>query len=345
MVDTGSIILVPNMPPAEDQGPLGICSGCAATAVLQQYICHSENIDSRRIPPAKKVSALYMASLAQAGGLIGLESFDPDLPGSGGAALHLALEEYGVSSESDCFPYSKLVGGRGSERADPTIRDLFIDLKACYNKLPEQSSPEFNRSFGDFEKMVQDLYRRAGSTISHDYLQNKFKAAKTYSEFLYDLLFKNSIDQNGDWDIGMGLDIPSHCKLCRYPSADSDQTRVGAEESLETIVRVLRKGYPLVLDGVYLDPTLMMDDRGGYPYHCCVIDGYRIMRNANGRTRSMLKVLNSWGESWQESHDDGWVDAEYLLRCVWDYPQTTGVMKKDQRAATRLTWIERDLSQ
>ena len=74
--------------------------------------------------------------------------------------------------------------------------------------------------------------------------------------------------------------------------------------------------------------------------HEAVVSGYRKICNAAKKCKSMLKLQNSWGKTWQDEYQGGWVDADILLKYSLNVPINKKDVKPRKRYPNILTWIE-----
>ena len=96
------------------------------------------------------------------------------------------------------------------------------------------------------------------------------------------------------------------------------------------VVRVTRVSGPVLGIGLCLQPEFTAKTRKQCePYgHSVVISGYRKVCHGQ-HCKDSLKVINSWGEDWQVSNDNGWLDANNLLDRSLYTPQAIAWLEKE----------------
>lgn len=79
--------------------------------------------------------------------------------------------------------------------------------------------------------------------------------------------------------------------------------------------------------------------------HAVIINGHRTVCDVNGlNCKKELKVQNSWGQSWQSSNNDGWVDAMTLARLAIMTPNADGSLRPTRSGGLHVSnvinWLE-----
>jgi C1A family cysteine protease len=107
-------------------------------------------------------------------------------------------------------------------------------------------------------------------------------------------------------------------KVKVYPEKDYGLDKVNQNKGYEAFVTKMKEvmggevPHPVIMGFCALDkPTKACQDG----QHAVVLAGYREYCD-DGKPKKCkyeVKAGNSWGESWQKGHNDGWIDAKTLF--------------------------------
>ncbi|MEK2690443.1 hypothetical protein [Bdellovibrio sp. GT3] len=307
----GSEIIVENMPRVMSQDTLGICFSFAATAVMQANNCRIMKQDCKNIPDSEMFSPLDVARFGKK------PDGEPDYAssyngikegGPGAFTLNIAANFIGDSASEACMSLDKLLGKMGGAHdGTETQLEAFNRLKALYKK--------FKSIDAKCEKCKSDFTDEAGKSIDQDFCVQKDQKAllRAFNQETYDKFFDELVS-------------PAECNRAKnrayFEGKDSTETKWFPEDKkdfnykavTEKLKSVLAKKLPVLLQSICLDekkPKKMKDCQNG---HAVVLTGFARKCDPAGNCYDAVKVHNSWGESWQKSHNDGWVAADELFK-------------------------------
>lgn len=301
VIKDGSTQEVANMPNVEDQDSLGTCHGFSSACVLQEYLCSQRQWDCQNLPDTKKVSGLGMAAFdkqSEAGDPTVYDNYKAiNLEGSGASDL---LNSVGLAKKTysnACHPFDQIVSKfSGNERAmSEFFHKLEVDAKYA---APEPGQKTEGGLCSDC--LVKDA---AMLNVDNAKMLAAIKNVhdKTFDQFLYSIF----LDQCTDL-----LAIVPKAEVHIFPN-NPDKQPSNYKETIAKIHDFLSTSkHPINLDGVCLIGTATNCTER----HSVVIAGYReICKAGNVDCHESLKIQNSWGKTWQNEYDGGWVDAKTLL--------------------------------
>ena len=309
---------VMNLPPIMSQDSLGICYAYAASTMLTAENCRA--LGDRRCDQIRQDGLFSPLGLAPYGRVEDAGSGTKDknrnkdisagdgLAGGNITNALIDVASHGSAASEECLSLDKILSRVGGAKEMNQLQvDLWNKLQGLYDK--SKSLPK------GCDSCTSDFYATAKSEIEKDFdikVSNevllKAFAEQTYSEF-FDRLF-----------------IPASCVNMKNSLAFESYKKVGVEYypanngpgnyngALTKLKDILASGRPLGVNNLCLDKIPTIQKTCKQP-HAVVIAGYRrvCQGNSNTNCRDVVKVVNSWGASWQQKNDDGWVDAKVLL--------------------------------
>lgn len=315
-----SEVIVKNMPPVRSQDSIGICYAFSAAALLEHSICKEEKLDCSKISDSQRPSVLDLSRYASIPDATGKDAGDPNsysksIPDEmtfGLVVLDSVFQTTTVSKES-CAPFDHLV----SKAQTPSAQSA---TESAMWKHFESSYNNYKKKFAKCEKCALDeATTTANELISNYNLKTtnteilKAFAAKTFNEFLYQALVPSKCHRAaGRLSLFFG-----DKQLKSWPAKNGSKTDYG--KTIDKIKSVLSNDQPVMVNRFCtakpattecVHKTTNGDVAGG---HSFVITGYRKLCNNSGKCKEALKVHNSWGQTWQDQNNDGWVDAAVLL--------------------------------
>ncbi|MBV2168032.1 MAG: hypothetical protein KUL82_04915 [Bdellovibrio sp.] len=316
-----SVVQVTNMPRVRSQDSFGICYAFAASVLYDEANCAAKNVaDCSAVPDQEKVSPLDMArfSVKVDGGQDSTDRFNYEGLREGGVAalaLYNSLEVQ-MNAKESCAPFDQVV----SKTKDPVEAQ----------KIEMAMWKRFQDSYEAYKRKTRDCVE-CGLEYARDKaqeLKDNFKlkatnqeilqafAQESYAKFLDKMLvpeecwdFKNSLSLKGSWRLGI------------YPE---NNEKTNYDKMLAKVKEVLSQKRPLAISFCTQEPLQAKNQKACAEAkdtvgnivgagHEVVIKGYRRVCNAKNKCYDALQVQNSWGESWQNANDDGWIDAKELL--------------------------------
>lgn len=315
--------VITNMPKVMSQDTLGICYSFAAAAVMQANNCRIQRQDCPNLSEADTFSPLDVARFGQKPD--GENSYESSYKGihDGGPAgftLEVAALFVGSSASEACMSLDKILSKIGGAKYGTDVQlAAFNRLKKLYAK-----SRGVN---GGCSTCYADFYSSAKSQIDQDFNVNKNQAeiARAFAEDTYD----KALD---------ALFSPKECARAKnrayYEGKSSTEIDVFPKngktnyaDSVAKIKETLKKGYPLILQGICLEDKITPQCTN---QHASVISGFRTVCDKSNTCYDSVKVHNSWGQSWQDATGGGWVAAKELLDSTY-YPSQMLTWLKDKQ--------------
>ncbi len=295
----GSRIEIPNMPAYKNQGDLGVCRAYALGAILQKHTCDKRKIADCKNPDPR-FSISYFGLTAYTNVSVNMDDtfFNDSIGADGWKSSYRIVDDIHVSGVElptvQCFDdrviakhFPASAAGEGPWKA------FLLRLRDYYT-----SGPAIDES--KYAEIESELKKNLGVIPSRQ-LVSKALTSKSYERFLYSLFF-------GDCEFEL---FPSNFLVTAYPQDTLD----ASENNIKDMIIIgLKEGKPVLFPNVCLERQSdgrCVEGKG----HATVISGYRkVSPDDNSKVKDIFKVHNSWGPEWQASNNDGWVDADQLVK-------------------------------
>nr|BFD61395.1 hypothetical protein BdHM001_00760 [Bdellovibrio sp. HM001] len=341
VVEPGTQAQLTNMPRVRSQDSFGICYAFAASVLFDEANCaNKQGTDCASMSDDQKVSPIDLARFS-----VNL-SEDKDSRdrysyeglkegGSAALALYNAKNTQHNARES-CAPFDHLVAKtKDPNEAQKIELAMWKKFQDSYETYKKKSKECVACGLEYATAKSQELKDQFNLKTSNQEILQAF-AQDTYNKFLDTLLvpekcweWRDAIELNGGWG------------LKTYP-------QVGEKSDYNQMLAMIKKNLankrPMAFAFCTQEPLTVKSIKEcneaknasgtitGFG-HEVVIKGYRRVCKVNaGKTTKecydAVQVQNSWGQSWQNENDDGWVDAKQLLDRSFYEKQT-------------LTWLER----
>lgn len=332
---------VKNMPRIASQDGLGICYACVAATMMQAENCKKLKLDCSNLNKNQLISQLDLARIVAPKDLSkpapmarssykGLKT-EPDdkIAESGGdphsTALIASLVTKKVASEA-CVALDTVISKMN------TRKETIEAQEAMWNRMKGYYDDYKNRkacatcTTNIYASAVSEIEKNLELKISNEELLRAF-GAESYEKFLDELTGANKCED----EQMVAFESVKTVKYEQYPDAsDADPKKlkvpVSDAEYIKKMREIIRSGRPAALSGVCLngDPE---DCKG--KNHAVVIAGHRKVcdrdpADSKAVCRDSVKVVNCWGKSWQDDNNDGWVDAESLMKQTAKRPNIVG---------------------
>lgn len=314
---------VENMPAIWSQDTVGSCFGCASSTIVQKFLCDSDDelkgIPCNSTPRNKTISQFGLVAWADTNekrisanrsenGLV-----DTKDPGnhtnlrlyherskfsSGSNALRDSVDAFEFMPES-CFPFDQLVSKYGSKDSS-LFKKAFERTQALYTRMKSKTEGESLHCEDCLKQLKTDFNTNKFSSESFASAMSK----ESFSEFLHELIFYKCepITSNKR---------PIYKQFPPGKGETADKNLV-----LEKIKEIINKKKPLLISSICLEY-----EAGGKTCknsHDTVVSGYRRACPTEDLTspncKNQIKLHNCWGQDWQDSNNDGWVDADLLIK-------------------------------
>lgn len=311
-------IEIENMPRIRSQDSFPICYGLSATTIAQKFICDQdkeEYPDCGQIPPGKEISVFSMIAWAKSTN----ENLDPKSYDnhknisigllSGSDALMNSEKSFSFMPES-CYPLDQIANKySGAKKED--VENMLNELTKKYedNRTKTEAAASIDTCP---ECLSNEINEKLGTMVSAKEISEALKK-KSSSEFLYSVIFNNCRRTS------------FHPKPIynNYPPENVNIT--DSLQLLPKIKEVLKdKNTPLQIEGVCLIRDSKNECKGK---HSFVISGYKEVCKKSNTCKTLFKVQNSWGKDWQNTNNEGWLEAEPILKSINSSPRmNTGIL-------------------
>lgn len=289
---SGEVIEAQNMPEARSQGGLPVCYGITAWYAFMQFQCKQSGADCKSLSADQIPSSIMIGALGVDKELHEKygRTYNKVVPYSiGGGALN-SLSNLSGEDElwvESCFPLERMIqkfGGNNRKmyNAFEALRTQFFDKNKSEGKICMTCL---------LDTLRNDFDLNSDQTTAQQALDEN-----VFDKFLFDLFVKGCKKKVSIGEFSLG----------GWPNMSETRSYEGF---ISRLTGLLKRNTPVLAD-ICLDQKNVRSEqcKSG---HAVVIAGYRKVCNGSKCT-DYLKVINSWGESWQKQNSDGWVDGRNL---------------------------------
>ncbi len=321
----GDTIALSNMPPVRNQSSVGICAGFAAATLIEFSNCQATGKPCGNLTDDEKASAIDLLRFSFDPHK-GQDTMRPDYNKGlieGNLVRFLLLGAFTTEriAKESCAPFTQFTDG--IENPDDQV-GLWNRYEKLYERTKQLNTQDESQCQAEALK-IKNEFNLVGN--ERDIIRSF--GSETYSIFLDRLLVpescgvrKNALKLQGEWGVGV------------FPKGDTFSAGQSDKQKQEIIVNEVKRvmtdlGRPVAI-GFCAD--MPFDSKVKCTHgHSVVLKGYRLAckKRAPNDCRPVFQVQNSWGEAWQEEHDDGWVFADELIRRTY-YEQFTLAWIKDK---------------
>lgn len=319
-VKVGSEMLVRSTPPVRNQRGFGICATFTAKALLDNFICKKDNLDCATMSDDKAVSVLDLLhngidvdEKSRMPVAEQLANLDFEKGSNAILTINTWMTKMGrrITNES-CAPFEKIVFKGKEKEADEIAAEIAAlkTLKATHANFQEEYAKCQNKKSASMcdEEMKPKIVPAARKIFNFQTSDDEiFGAFQEYHlEKFQDQIFipRRCVDQkqrirmmpsvefhlfaNDDKSKTTYDDFIAELKVA---FADSQQALVGVNKYCADLKR----------------PAKVADCKFN---HSVALSGYRKVCAPSGECYDSVRVLNSWGKTWQDQYDGGWVMAK-----------------------------------
>lgn len=316
--------LVKNMPEIKSQDSIGICYSFSASTILEHSLCKEYKVDCKSPEAIEKYrpSTLALCKYATDAKAIDASNANSypkkidDLNSFGADILKNVLSIGKVSKES-CAPFDKFVAKEKNPKAQASIEEaIWRHFRLSFEQMAKQFKGCEECALKDIaaQKQAEDMIQKFSLKTTNQEVLKAFASA-SYEEFLYRVLVPEACTTKPSNRITV---LSQTRNLRKWP--DSSTPVADYNKAIEQIKENLKNDRPIMVDRFCTLQAVTKDCKSYSPNgsepgsHSFVISGYRSMCNAAGdKCYDSVKVHNSWGQSWQDQNNDGWVDARTLI--------------------------------
>ncbi len=299
-----------DMPNYRSEDSLGICFADTVATAVDKANCHTLKISCSQMEDRDKASTLDLASFgnnedsSKSEVLVG-SAKNISEGGSVNAAMINAMFKAGHVTNENCASFDKLVSKPGSPADVQRLQQyawtrlkenykqyltLNKNCTSCLDNFAATAAEQLNQDFGIKKDPIDIL---------------KAFAQKSYLK-LIDQLFIDPECRKVSQQVRLAN--PNQT-LQVFPKTG----KTNYAQSLQQIKTVLSTDVPVIIPAYCTDDKIPSNINSCVAGHSFLISGYRKVCKANNTCRDLVKVHNSWGQSWQEQHNGGWVDAKAVL--------------------------------
>lgn len=304
----GEPLTLKNMPQARSQGDSGFCYAFVAAAMIDYANCQATGQTCAALTDDQKASPLDLSRYGQEPEHRDIRASFKGIKEGGWTSLTLdnALATRRIAKES-CSPYSQIAYGV----ADNNVYNFsnFNKYRKEYEKIKKLNLEDCK----DCNKEAKRMKSQFGLVSSVRDIIKSF-SCDSYELFMDKLLIPNECGERkkvlklwGDWTTN------------NYPNKDAFSEYSSKEEKnhliIEKIKSVLRD-YRTPVSADFCADEPFEEKKKCSNGHAVLIYGYRKACNIikNSHCKIYFHVLNSWGKEWQDDNDDGWVEADEIVR-------------------------------
>lgn len=289
-----SHVVVSNLPPVRDQGSYGLCYAHSGILLLDHLRCStSPSPDACYAEPG---SVLHLAKFQSSETKI-------EVGGHTGQVLTNFLGTKKLATEK-CAEYDDW------KNLDQHYQEERRQLPVSQRDLPEMDY---------FYYISKRLKQNAGKEELSCWAREIVDAG--VNQNISDVMAVLEKGRNMNWkELRYHILVPKSClaKTLSYPdytvhSYPSYSEQKSFKGFRDFIFRALSLGVPV-------EASFKAEENG---YHSSTITGQRHVCDKS-KCELQYRIQNSYGKSWQEYNDDGWVNAENLVNLMGEY--SLGVM-------------------
>lgn len=293
-----------NLPPIREQGSIGICYSFSSLLLLEHLKC-SKTEDPEKCYQSNRGSAVDLTKFmkGKSKNLISIGG-DPQY------VLRNFAENRSLVNDA-CTYFDKWARLPYSSGYEDFFHVLKEDLKSNNQAAIACHAQDMaSQNMGNVNQLLSLMET-----------SRELSVEKLRSQFLYN---KSCQEPN--------ITFPAY-DMHRYPEYGGSATRAGI---FKFIKANLEKQSP-----VEISFCAEKDDQGQCYYHSTTVVGMRNICDQTG-CNVQYRIQNSYGKSWQDNHDDGWVNADLISQSVIDTPQIslTSISPKGQTPKTQSPYLQ-----
>jgi hypothetical protein len=289
--NSGTVYEVDNLTPVKSQDGIGLCYGFSATTLLENFRCRELNLNCSN--PHEILSSLDVTSYYGRNRL--------DEGGNPSVILNNIAASNRKIAREECAKFSTLVYQMNDSHNNPITdeRRGWIFLTQKWN---EYKGLDQKVKRNDCVSCLAQSIKSALVNIQTpaDQIQKAFLDAHTLEEFIYMTV------------------LPTQClndsKTAELPPFEA-KSYPGYKDIL-TEESLTKKIESLLMSNIPLEMSICGDPRKPCPTdfgHSVAVVGLKEVCKGSGDCKKVVKLKNSYGMSWQQQNNDGWVDLQTLV--------------------------------
>lgn len=338
-VKADSLIEITNMPKVRSQDTVGVCAPFVTCTMIDEINCVAKSVenckatsDSEKCSPLDVSRYTREVEAAKKKSVYNFQGLNMDSGSSVSIALFNTISGTRSVVKESCAPFDQVVAKIDDKvQAQRMEGALWNRLRKAYDSYKRESEKCLKCAVDSIHAsgIDDDLKQNYSIKASNEEILKAF-AEESYEKFLDKLLIPAEC-----WKVPGTITVRGNWKPDIFPKAE--QSRPNYDETIEKIKDILKKKRPIGLNFCAQEPLVaksrdscssMMSTQVIGGQHDVIIHGYRKVCNQKNICRDVVKIQNSWGESWQTANDDGWVDAKEILDRTFYEPDTMVWLEK-----------------
>lgn len=324
-----------DMPPTREQPSAGICFAEVASLLVDRQTCVERKIaECGDLRPELSVSALDMSRFAgqpvrgdkyNREEYVGLQE-----GGSLSTTLDNSLQGAIFATEA-CAPTAQLLPREASQKQREKEKD---QLRASLMSIYDRHRKSLGGKTSDVVAEFSQLRKKFDFKATDEQVIRAF-AQKSFSAMLDTLL----IGDRCRWD--EAFDFKGHYEVKTFPHTQMPAGRDSYVTAMDVIKELLQDGTPIGVTfcgrpGKAKYASLEQCKNGGRSGetwgHAVVIKGYgQVCKQDGSDCDDAVQIQNSWGDTWQNQNNDGWIDAREFLDRTFYAPAALVWLEKQGR--------------
>ena len=281
---------IQNFPPVRSQDGVGLCYAFSSTALLNYEYCKQNGLDCK--DPKNQLSVLdvsahykYFEKAISIGGI----------PGDLLSNLK-AQSLMGLYTE-ECLPF-ELLAHKDADNRHAAQMEAIRELKRIFNMQPRRLDDDRKACLAREIQGILPIQKDVGEIMDAYY-------ANSPEQFIYQVAVKDECK-----DERKRVKAPNF-HVGQYPRR-SEASQANAESTLAKIEKLVLNDIPVSLSICSSEFFSPGNPQSCGP-HALTVTGVKESCLQNNCV-TLLKVHNSYGQIWQERNNDGWVEADSLIR-------------------------------
>lgn len=316
-----SVIKLTNMPKVRSQDTFGICYAFVASTLVDEANCVAHKKENcADVASDEKASPLDITRYSRAPD-DSLDSSDRESfsglheGGSAAYTLQNIVKAKYIIQES-CAPVDQIVAKATTpQQAQELEIAMWKTLRDSYESYQKKTKECVDCGLEYATGKSNDIKENFNLKVSNQEILEAF-SQESYAKFLDKLLIPESCRSIDNWTV-----LKGRWSMKAYPAKGE---KADYSSMISRIREVLQQKRPVSLSFCAQEPLLVKSQKAcgeskdpsgnvSGAGHAVVVKGYREICNSKNVCRHEVQVQNSWGEGWQKSNDDGWVDAKEIL--------------------------------
>lgn len=335
-------VIIPeeSLPKVRTQDGTPLCQTFCPTLLTEFHYCKQKGIknckalpDSERISPIStlmyrdNVDNKIKASIGSIGNSGNRKSYE--------VLNSISSSSFQTFFSEACAPFDEVTKNfKNNAQAFESYRsELELKFRQIKAKLKETEATV--SSCPECLELLNSINTKFNSKSTFAGIKNALEVDE-FNRFLFRILFTQ---QTGVNENCKELTLPKRVRAKYFPTSTEPFSTV--DQVFDQAAVQLKNNNPVILSSICFARKKANEDCSS---HCLVMTGKKTVRDKNtNEVIELVKVQNSWGDEWQDSHSGGWVRADRLKSQVRTFDdQNAKKLSKDRKDAFRFTisWFQ-----